>query len=147
MSYIEPSVPEKITSRSAEEILKATKSESALALIVPTARRIPAAVEPNKNEILKVDLFCKTPEKVRFKKVQQPLVMLNLNICEPLRSNRHLWIKNGTNGFRAQIFKTGEKVYRTDFIQLSRGSNKLLIETVLKDGQKRVQSLEIISGS
>ncbi len=147
MSYVESTNPEKPAVRSAEEILKATRNESPLALIVPSKARIPAALENPKSNMLKIDLLCDANEKVRFKKVSQSLVMININLCESLKSNRHIWIKNATNGFNAQIFKTGEKNFRTDFIQMNPGNNKLVIEMVLKDGQKRVQSLEIISGS
>ena len=110
-------------------------------------QRSPAAIENSKNEILKAEIFCEKKEKLRFKKVSQSLVMLSLNVCKDLKSARHIWIKNETNGFKAQLFKIGEKNFRTDFIQLNPGTNKLLVETVLKDGQKTSQSLEIISGS
>ncbi len=146
-SYIDGAVPEKAAVRSAEDIVNATKTESPLALIVPAGKRDPAAVQSQKTEVLKADLFCENKERARFKKVSQTLLMLNLNVCTELKSSRHIWIKNVTNGFKAQVFKTGAKDYRTDFIQLSSGNNKLLIEAVLKDGQKRTHSLEIISGS
>jgi hypothetical protein len=99
------------------------------------------------NETLKVDVYCKNTGPARFRKTSENMVMLNLNICEEIKSLRHIWIKNETNGFKAQVFKTVGKNYRTDFIQMSNGTNKLSIESILKDGQKRVQSLEIISGS
>lgn len=149
MSYVdfESSSSSVATARSAEEIVKATENKNPLALIIEEPRRNPASIEvPMKNSI-KADIFCHNKSKARFKKVSQSLVMLDLNLCEALKSNRHIWVKNATNGFKAQVFVTSEKNFRTDFIQLNPGNNKVLIESVLKDGQKRTQSLEIISGS
>lgn len=149
ISYIDFE-PEKtaMVSRSAEDILRATENKNPLALLLDEkASRQPAAIDPDKKETLKADVFCESSSKARFKKVPQPLVMLDLNFCESLKSARHIWIKNMTNGFKAQIFKTGDRHFRTDFIQLNPGNNKIVIESILKDGQKRTQSLEIISGS
>lgn len=150
MSYMDMA-PEKTvsSSRSAEEILKATQTQNPLSLLLQENKlRLPAAaVVPDKKETLKADVFCSANSRARFKKVPQSLVMLDLNICTSPKSNRHIWVKNLTNGFKAQVFKTGETQFRTDFIQLSPGNNRVIIESVLKDGQKRSQSLEIISGS
>lgn len=149
ISYIDfESEKTAVVSRSAEDILKATENKNPLTLLLDEkANRQPAAVDSEKRETLKVDIFCDSSVKARFKKVPQPLVMLDLNFCESLKSTRHVWIKNMTNGFKAQVFKTGDRKFRTDFIQLNSGNNKVVIESILKDGQKRTQSLEIISGS
>lgn len=148
LSYIEFETDRTLAGRSAEEIVKATETKNPLAILVEDKKnRNPAALEAERKETLKVDIFCSGNGKARFKKVPHSLVMLDLNICEALKSERHVWVKNNTNGFKAQVFKTGNQNYRTDFIQLNSGSNSLLIESVLKDGQKRTQSLEILSGS
>lgn len=149
LSYLDLSSTDKaIAPRSPAEILTAIRpDEEPLFNSDIHVKRMPAATNNMKNEMVKADVFCGNSEQNRFKKVAQPLVMLNLNVCATLKSARHIWIKNQTNGFKAQVFKMSEKNFRTDFIQLSLGTNKLLIESVLKDGQKRVQSLEIISGS
>lgn len=149
-SYVDLEAEKTIAgSRSPEEIVKATENDGGplSLLLLEENKRKPAAIEPEKKETLKVDLFCAASGKARFKKVPQPLVMLDLAACEALKSERHIWVKNSTNGFKAQVFKTGDKNFRTDFIQLNSGNNRLIIESVLKDGQKRSQSLEIISGS
>lgn len=148
-SYVDFENEKTTGARSPEEIVKAAESKNPLALLMVDEKksRIPAAVESNRKEALKVDVFCVAAEKARFKKVPQSLVMLDLNVCESLKSERHIWIKNTTNGFKAQVFKTGNQNFRTDFIQLNSGNNRVIIESVLKDGQKRTQSLEILSGS
>jgi len=149
LSYVEFETERTMGSRSAEEIVKATEVKSPLALLLVDEKkpRVPAGIDADRKETLKVDIFCASGGKARFKKVPQPLVMLDLNICETLKSERHIWVKNLTNGFKAQVFKTGNKNFRTDFIQLNSGNNRVIIESVLKDGQKRTQSLEILSGS
>lgn len=112
---------------------------------------LPHPTKKNESNVIKANIFCpdETPlfrHSILSKKSKQSLVMLNLNVCEDLKSSRHIWIKNQTNGFKAQVFKMGDKSYRTDFIQLNSGINKMSVEAVLKDGQKRVQALQITSG-
>lgn len=146
-TYIDFGIQEKQwVARSPEEILKATQTDSLLPLLDRESKRKPAAIETSKTEVIKAELFCQKAAPARFRKAAQSLVMLNLNVCDDPKSARHIWVKNTTNGFKAQVFKTADKNFRTDFIQLNQGSNKVLIEAILKDGQKRVQSLEIISG-
>jgi hypothetical protein len=147
-SYLDFESEKNTGSRSAEEIVKATEVKGPLAILVDKKKlRTPAGLNTERKEALKVDIFCAGSNRVRIKKVPQSLVMLDLNICETLKSERHIWVKNTTNGFKAQIFKTGNQSFRTDFIQLNSGNNSVVIESVLKDGQKRTQSLEILSGS
>lgn len=107
--------------------------------------REPASVENKEPDSLRADIFCQNQSLK--KNTSKQLVMLNLKLCVDIKSNRHIWIKNESNGFKAQLFKIDPKNYRTDFIQLSAGENILKIETILKDGQKIVQTLEILSGS
>jgi hypothetical protein len=145
LSYIDFN-PEKISARTPAEILKDAPSSKSL-LENEEALRMPASIETTHSEMINAEIFCQKNEDALFKKSMKSLVMLNFKVCPDLKSTRHVWIKNETNGFRAQIFKNGNKKFRTDFIQLNTGVNKLVIEAVLKDGQKRVQSLEIISGS
>ena len=105
----------------------------------------------NESNVIKANIFC--PDEAPLfrhstlsKKSKQSLVMLNLNVCEDLKSSRHIWIKNQTNGFKAQVFRMGDQSYRTDFIQLNSGINKMSVEVVLKNGQKKIQALQITSG-
>ena len=105
----------------------------------------------NESNVIKANIFC--PDEAPLfrhstlgKKSKQSLVMLNLNVCEELKSSRHIWVKNQTNGFKAQVFRMGDKSYRTDFIQLNSGINKMSVEVVLKDGQKRAQALQSTAG-
>jgi hypothetical protein len=99
-----------------------------------------------KNELIDIDVLCGDTKKVN-KVSTERMVMLNLNLCEEIKSSAAVSMTNITNGFKAQIFKMSAKNFRTDFIQLNSGNNILVIESVLKDGQKRVQTLEILSGS
>ncbi len=147
-SYVEFETEKTTSVRSPEEIVKATEAKNPLALLANEKKpRTPAGLQAQKKEAIKVDIFCSGVNKARVKKVSQSLVMLDLKICESLKSERHIWVKNFTNGFKAQVFKTGDQNYRTDFIQLNAGNNFLIIESVLKDGQKSSQALEILSGS
>ncbi len=90
-------------------------------------------------------IFC-DPKSLNFKSAAQ-LLILELTSCLELKEKHQLWVKNETNGFKAQIFKMTPKKFKTDFIQLNVGTNKIVLEGVLKDGQKIVQTLEILSGS
>lgn len=94
---------------------------------------------------LKVQIFC-GPGNLKVNSAKY-LVMLQLSSCLALQEKHQLWVKNETNGFKAQIFKVEAEKFKTDFIQLNKGMNKVLLEGVLKDGQKIVQTLEILSGS
>ena len=107
--------------------------------------RAPASIPEMKPEILNVRVNCAEEKKTQQNSLQ-PLVMLNLTLCHEIKSTG-VTLTNRTNGFKAQLFKLTAKNYRTDFIQLSKGNNILVIESVLKDGQKKVQTLEILSGS
>ena len=111
---------------------------------IPT-NRMPASSNEAKNEILNFRVNCEEEKKPSLSAMQS-LVMLNLNLCHEVQPTG-VSITNMTNGFKAQLFKLTAKNYRTDFIQLNKGTNILVIESVLKDGQKKVQTLEILSGS
>jgi hypothetical protein len=75
------------------------------------------------------------------------MVMLNFRLCKQAKLIDTVSVLNETNGFRAQIFKSHDSKFKTDYIQLNSGSNKIIVEVILKDGQKNVDSLEILSGS
>ncbi len=148
-----------------EESLAKTKSLNEILTESPVKKRtpdelfnerLPAAVEAATNDStpslekksqdqLKVQIFCDS-ENLKLKSAKY-LVMLELSSCIPLQEKHQLWVKNETNGFKAQIFKTESEKFKTDFIQLNKGMNKVILEGILKDGQKIVQTLEILSGS
>ncbi|MBC7421657.1 MAG: hypothetical protein H7328_13090 [Bdellovibrio sp.] len=111
------------------------------------SKRQPASSAENKSAVMNVSLNCEDANKKIQKSTNDQLVMLSLTICEEFKLISSIAMTNVTNGFKAQIFKMSAKNYRTDFIQLSKGTNILLIESVLKDGHKKVQTLEILSGS
>ncbi len=139
--------PEKAVSLSPQEMVRSNSSLTSTGQSMAQLKRAPAGIDPHVDGLIQVDVNCEKTQPARFKKTNENLVMLSLNICDPLKTEKHIWIKNESNGFKAQTFKTSEKNFKTDFIQLNNGTNKLSIESILKDGQKRVQSLEIISGS
>ena len=110
--------------------------------------RTPASEPKNtksKEQKMGMVIFC-NPKSLHFKS-ENHLLMLELTSCAELKEKNQLWIKNETNGFKAQVFKLNSKKFRTDFIQLNAGLNNVTVEGVLKDGQKIVQTLEIQSGS
>lgn len=104
------------------------------------------AEKPIKTNTRKIKVFCSpaTDLKVRSEK---SLLMLEVSTCKELSGKHQLWVKNISNGFKAQVFKISGQNFRTDFLQLNDGLNKIEIEGILKDGQKIVQTLEIQSGS
>lgn len=108
--------------------------------------RQPASVDnskPTKNSV-KVKLFCgPSAMKLNFGK---SLLMLEVSTCQKLFGKHQLWVRNKSNGFKAQVFKTSDQNFKTDFLQLNKGSNIIEVEGILKDGQKITQTLEIQSG-
>lgn len=111
----------------------------------PKVIRAPANVDVKSSTALARDFFC--GKEILGESVNQKLVMINFKVCESEKQYSELSFVNSSNGFRAQIFKLGDSNFKTDYIQLTPGSNKLNIEIILKDGQKRMESLEIVSGS
>ncbi len=94
---------------------------------------------------MELNIFCKPQGLVVKSKMH--LVSLELSSCADLKDKHQLWVRNDTNGFKAHVFKMEMGKFKTDFIQLKQGSNNVILEGVLKDGQKIEQTLEIISGS
>ncbi len=110
--------------------------------------RKPASVENHqsgKDQKLALMLFCDSKSLHNVAHAQ--MLMLELTSCHQLKDKHQLWIKNETNGFKAQIFKLTAKKFKTDFIQLSPGKNIITVDGVLKDGQTIKQTLEILSAS
>jgi hypothetical protein len=98
------------------------------------------------SQVIQASFLCdekSTQEKVQHKSGK--LMMMNFKMCA--KNAVSISLKNHSNGFKAQIFKVGKENYKTDFIQLSKGSNHLKLEIILKDGQKLEDSLVILTGS
>ena len=120
-------------------------NERSPATVDATLSEVTSNLKNKSQDKLKVQIFCGSGNlKLNSAKY---LVMLELSSCLALQDKHQLWVKNETNGFKAQIFKIESEKFKTDFIQLNKGMNKVLLEGVLKDGQKIVQTLEILSGS
>lgn len=139
-SFFDQSEEEKkeLTAKVSAELIKNAQTK---------VERQPAAVaeRPVQNNTRKIKVFCDPVElKVRSEK---SLLMLEVSSCKELNGKHQLWVKNISNGFKAQVFKISGQNFRTDFLQLNDGVNKIEIEGILKDGQKIVQTLEIQSGS
>ncbi|MBC7466262.1 MAG: hypothetical protein H7256_09735 [Bdellovibrio sp.] len=143
-SFFDQSEEEKkeLTARVSSELIKQAQSQSVIKL------RQPAAIgKVTKNKDNKVKIFCDAnPLKLSSDK---SLLMLEISSCRELYGSKknQLWVKNISNGFKAQIFRTSSDSFRTDFLQLNPGLNNIEIQGILKDGQKIVQTLEIQSGS
>ena len=115
------------------------------AVVQKNAESETSDVETKAQQKILIKMFC-GEEKLKLNSKKQ-LMMLELSSCVELKDKHQLWVKNETNGFRAQIFKIDRLKFKTDFLQLNKGFNKVSLEGVLKDGQKIVQTLEVLSGS
>lgn len=96
---------------------------------------------------LKKEFLCHRIGPALRDRVADRLVMINFRMCRTLTNVRDVLLENQSNGFKAQIFRMADSSFKTDYIQLSEGLNRLRFEVVLKDGQKYEESLEILSGS
>jgi hypothetical protein len=112
-------------------------------------KRTPASVNVATDTTLSTQFFCPHEKTLQMpmQKVKKNMVMLSFKICLDEKLIQSVTLFNETNGFRAQIFKHDLGQYKTDYIQLNNGSNKVQAEVVLKDGQKTVDSLVILTGS
>lgn len=113
----------------------------------PKSQRHPSSLSEVKNELVTVSFPCDEKSQNVQKSTRDQFIMLNVSLCENDSVARIVSLINKTNGFKAQIFKMSDKNFRTDFIQLNKGINLIELETVPKDGQKRVQTLEMLSGT
>lgn len=109
--------------------------------------RRPAAVNTDSAFVLKKELLCERVGPALSDRVENRLVMLNFRLCHEAKGVREVVVENQSNGFRAQIFRMEDQSFKTDYIQLNEGMNRLKLLVVLKDGQKREESLEILSDS
>jgi len=116
----------------------------------PASSRQVASIAPTAvSQVITQNFFCNhsLDTKAASKSVESELVMVDFKICKDLKNVEAVHLINQTNGFKAHIFKTDNFSYKTDFIQLNKGSNKITVEVVLKDGQKKQDSLVILTGS
>ena len=111
--------------------------------------RGPASLQPELGTSLTKSFFCNHTydNKTTSSKVPKNLVMLNFKLCKDQKKIAALSLINKTYGFKAQIFQPDLESYKTDYIQLSEGSNNIVVEVVLKDGQISRESLVILTGS
>lgn len=109
--------------------------------------RAPASVDENTSLVLNKEFLCNPSAKPVQDKVVKHMVMINFKMCQELKSVLNVALENQSNGFKAQIFKVEKNNFKTDYIQLNEGLNRLKLNVVLKDGQKLEESLEILSGS
>ncbi len=127
---------------------KSLRSISSEAVKVnPTLNREPASVTEEGSFVLNKEFLCNSIQKPILDKVSKHMVQINFKMCYTQKSVRNIVLENQSNGFKAQIFKVDKNIFKTDYIQLNDGINKLKLEVVLKDGQKIEESLEILSGS
>ncbi|AGH94760.1 hypothetical protein [Pseudobdellovibrio exovorus] len=99
--------------------------------------------------VLDKKFLCAEKTAHKAEQVREQMVMIRFDLCQKNLKGmaKELHFENQSNGFKAQIFVVENGSYKTDFIQLNQGINKLKLEVVLKDGQKLEESLEILSGS
>jgi hypothetical protein len=113
------------------------------------SRRVASIAPAAVSQVITQNFFCNHSfdAKAAPKSVESELVMVDFKICKDLKNIEAVQLVNQTNGFKAHIFKTDNFSYKTDFIQLNKGPNKITVEVVLKDGQKKQDSLVILTGS
>ena len=112
------------------------------------AQRQPASISESRPLALEKDFFCNhSLDDSKPEKILRSMVMINFKLCKESKLIEKISLVNETNGFKAQIFKSEKSKFKTDYIQLNSGANKIIVEVILKDGQKNVDSLEILSGS
>ena len=113
------------------------------------SRKLASIGSTGSSKVIAQSFFCNHSlnSKTATTSVDSQLVMLDFKICKDLKNVESVHLVNQTNGFKAHIFKTDNFNYKTDFIQLDKGSNKITVEVVLKDGQKKQDSLVILTGS
>lgn len=112
--------------------------------------RAPASINSEMaTSSLQKNFFCNHSydRKQNVAQVSHNMVMLNFKLCKDSKKIGKVSLVNETNGFKAQIFQPNLNSYKTDYIQLSEGSNNIMIEVVLKDGQISRESLVILTGS
>lgn len=116
--------------------------------VLPKTRG-PASIQPEAGTSLSKSFFCNHSydNKTASSKVSKNLVMLNFKLCKDQKKIAAVSLMNKTNGFKAQIFQPDVESYKTDYIQLSEGSNNIVVEVILKDGQISHESLVILTGS
>ena len=113
------------------------------------SRQVASIAPSASSQIISKNFFCNHSIDVKTvtTSVETQLVMLDFKICKDLKNVASLTLYNQTNGFKAHIFKTDNFSYKTDFIQLDKGTNKITVDVILKDGQKKQDSLVILTGS
>lgn len=127
--------------------LRAMYNEVSATPVVEVTDRRPAAVNTADAFTLKKELLCHRVGPALSDRVVNRLVMLNFRLCQQTKGVQEVFLENQSNGFRAQIFRMEDQSFKTDYIQLNEGMNRLKLHVVLKDGQKREESLEILSDS
>ena len=115
--------------------------------VKPSLLRTPASIEEESSAILNKEFLCKPAQNIVRDKVNKPMVIISFKMCQESQFIGSIALENESNGFKAHIFKLEKNNFKTDYIQLNNGINKLKFEVVLKDGQKIIESLEILSGS
>ena len=130
--------PKEIMKEAIQVVLSDTKNNR---------RKIASAdLDLNSESILKIDAFCS--EKLPKIYLRKSLAILQINAClKEFPKTQNFKVINVTNGYKGQVFKTGEKKFKTDFIQLNNGANEIQILFYTKDRQTITQTLEITSGS
>lgn len=109
--------------------------------------RAPASISDVATPILLKEFLCKPSARIVQDKIVKSLVMISFKMCQNQKLIANMAFENESNGFKAQIFKVEKNKFKTDYIQLNSGVNRLKLVVVLKDGQKLEESLEILSGS
>lgn len=150
-SYIQLGTESVEKNRNLTTLLKQQSGLATSQLRQPASQR---NLSRSSSEILSInkELFCaqknlQQESSQSQSKINRNMVMLSFRLCKNLHHIEQVKIENVSNGFKAQSFKLATQDFKTDYIQLSPGLNKLKLEIILKDGQKMAEALDILSGS
>jgi hypothetical protein len=126
------------------------KVDATLALAEVSGRRQPASVILQKTDVLQektkskigkslsIDIACDNRD---LGEIQVSHLRLRGVHCGSLSGE--VTIKNESNGFTAQVIDLKDKNYTTDFIDLTEGTNQLIISRKGPEGQIQEQKIQV----
>ncbi|MEK6556584.1 MAG: hypothetical protein AABZ31_15145, partial [Bdellovibrionota bacterium] len=110
--------------------------------ILPRQERQPASVAAVASTgAATIDVDCLDKNEQRTLKVTSLQLRIRAKLCGDFDISK-TEITNTSNGYSATVFKTGDKVMSSDYIQLSDGLNQIKIQ--VQDRLGRVQSSELL---
>lgn len=114
-------------------------------LILQELKRTPASDATTTMSSIVKEFFCGFGARNNVSEFNQDKILINFSTCLEDSANIESFnIENKRNGFKAHVFVMDQNKYKTDFVQLSPGENLIEVEVILKNGQKNLDSFEIL---